>query len=65
MSKPKNMFPCEMGQSCDGCDASKCPLISIEHKKAILEEKLMKKWESMKRFSDKFADGEQDDDDYD
>jgi hypothetical protein len=62
MNKPENMFPCEIGRSCDGCDASRCPLISIEHRKAILEEQKMQKWESAKRFSDKFADGESHDD---
>jgi hypothetical protein len=44
MSKSE-IFPCEMGQGCEGCNVVKCPLISEDHRKAILEERALKQME--------------------
>ena len=54
MSKPENMFPCEMGQSCDRCDAVRCPLISEDHRKAILQDKALKQMELADRCNDDY-----------
>lgn len=47
MGKPENMFPCEMGQGCEGCDAVKCPIISEDHRKAIMQEKALRQMDSV------------------